>query len=162
MAACMALPVVATLLYGSAHQPTPNRIPPGLSAAIRQIDPPITPGAWVLQVVSRGGLDGNGTGDFILHSTGEAASTRPAAAALAPEVIAQLDQSIRGIPPSQWTPSTPSRLCSDCVVTLMHLTLRATDGSVQTYTTFWDPTSQAQVSPALVRIHDLARTAMRR
>src|SRR5688500_14788591 len=110
MAAYIALPIVATLLYGSAHQPTPNRLPPGLSAAIRQIDPPITPGAWVLQVVSRGDLDGNGTGDFILHSTGEAASTRPAAAALAPEVIAQLDQSIRGIPPSQWTPSTPSRL----------------------------------------------------
>ena len=81
---------------------------------------------------------------------------------MAPEVVTQLDQSIRGISPSQWTPGTTSRLCSDCVVTLVHQTLRDTDGSVQTYTTFWDPTSQAQVSPALVRIHDLARAAIRR
>jgi hypothetical protein len=45
---------------------------------------------------------------------------------------------------------------SDCIVTLMRLALRGTDGSVQTSTVYWDPTSQAQVSPELVRVHDLA------
>jgi hypothetical protein len=150
---------VALALSGSAQTTPTARIPPVLARAIQRIDPPAKPGAWVLQVLTRGGLDGRGTGDLTIDSNGDANFVHPTdGSALGAQhlVVKQLDQSVRGVLPSQWTTAVPSSICSDCVVTLMHLALRGTDGSVQTYAVYWDPTSQAQVSPELVRMHDLA------
>jgi hypothetical protein len=110
-------------------------------------------------VACAGGLDGRGRGDLTIDSNGDANFVHPTdrSAMRAQHLgVKQLDQSVRGILPSQWTTSVPSSICSDCIVTLMHFALRGTHGSVQTSTVYWDPTSQAQVSPGLVRVHDLA------
>jgi hypothetical protein len=152
---------VAFALHGSAQTTPAARIPPVLARAIQRIDPPARPGGWVLQVITRGGLDGRGTGDLTIDSNGDASFVHPTdGSTLGAQHLGvkQLDQSVRGILPSQWTTSVTSSICSDCIVTLMHLALRGTDGSIHTYTVYWDPTSQAQVSPELVRVHDLALT----
>jgi len=135
-----------------------------LVKAVKPIEPPEAPGAWVLQVLTRGGLDGRGTGDLFINSIGGAGIWGGDAVTIASHgvLVPQLDQSIRGILPAQWTASTPAGICSDCIVTLMHLAVRSMDGSVQTYSVFWDLTSRAQVAPALMRIHDLAVTAVRK
>jgi hypothetical protein len=130
-----------------------------LARAVQRLDPPAKPGAWVLQVITRGGLDGRGTGDLTIDSNGDANFVHPSdgSAMRAQRLgVKPLDQSVRGILASQWTAAPPPGICSDCVLTLMHLTLRGTDNSVQTYSVYWDATSQAQVAPELMRVHDLA------
>jgi hypothetical protein len=149
---------VVIALSGPA-QPAPANVPPVLARAVQRLDPPAKPGAWVLQVITRGGLNGRGSGDLTIDSNGDANFVHPSdgSAMSAQRLgIKQLDQSVRGLLASQWTTGVTSSLCSDCIITLMHLALRATDGSVQTYSVYWDPTSQAQVAPELVRVHDLA------
>ena len=150
---------LALTLFASAQTTPDARIPPMLARAVQRLDPPAKPGAWVLQVITRGGLDGRGTGDLTIDSNGDASFVHPSdgSAMRAQRLgVKQLDQSVRGILVSQWTAAPPPGICSDCVLTLMHLTLRGTDNSVQTYSAYWDPTSQAQVAPELMRVHDLA------
>jgi hypothetical protein len=149
----------AIALYPSLQTTPAARIPPVLAGAVQRIDPPAKPGAWVLQVITRGGLNGRGTGDLTVDSNGDANFVHPSdGSAMRAQrlVVKQLDQSVRGIQPSQWTASMPPGICSDCIITLVHLTLRGADNSVQTYSAYWDATSQAQVAPELMRVHDLA------
>lgn len=72
---------VAFALHGSAQTTPAARIPPVLARAIQRIDPPARPGGWVLQVITRGGLDGRGTGDLTVDSNGDATSCTPPTAA---------------------------------------------------------------------------------
>jgi hypothetical protein len=153
---------LALALYTS-QQPVPaGRTPPMLAAAVKQIEPPQQPGGWVLQVLTRGGLDGRGTGDLFVRSSGGGGTSRGDNAVTLSHVsfVPELDQSIRSLLPSPWTAPMPAGICSDCIVTLMHLAVRGTDGSVQTYSVNWNPTTQAQVPPELMRIHDLALKAV--
>jgi len=155
---------IALALYGVPQTPPAGRLPQMLAAAVKQIEPPQQPGGWVLQVVTRGGLDGRGTGDLFINSIGGAGVSGGDVAWISSHgvIVPELDESIRAILPPHWTASRPSGICSDCVVTLMHLALRSMDGSVQTHSAFWDPTSRPQVATELMRIHDLAVKAVRK
>jgi len=155
---------MALALYGLQQPATAGRLPQMLAQAVKPIEPPQQPGGWVLQVLTRGGLDGRGTGDLFVHSSGGGGIRHGDDAVTLSHVsfVSELNQSIRSLIPSQWTTPAPASICSDCIVTLMHLALRGTDGSVQTYSVNWDPITQAQVPPELMRIHDLAVKAVAR
>ena len=149
---------MALALYGL-QQPAPaSRMPPLLAAGVKQIEPPQQEGGWVLQVLTRGGLDGRGNGDLAINSIGNFSVLRGDVAVISSHgaFVSELDQFIRAVRPAQWTASILSGICADCIVTLMHLARRGTDGSVQTYSVSWDPTTQAQVPLDVMRIHDLA------
>ena len=155
---------ITLALYGPAQAAPAGRLPVRLAAAVQPIEPPQQPGGWVLQVLTRGGLDGRGTGDLSINSLGGFGISGRDVVATASHgaVVPELDQYIRAILPAQWTAPAPSGICSDCIVTLMHLALRSVDGSVQTYSVFWDPTTQPQVPSELLRVHDLAVKAVAR
>jgi len=134
----------------------------GVRQRVRQIEPPETPGAWVLQVISRGGLDGRGTGDLAISSDGALTLFKSATAASAPPgVLRSLRQFIQTTAPSQWTAGSRQGLCSDCLATLIVLTLRQSDGLLQTQTAFWDATTKGSVPADVLRIHDLALSLKR-
>jgi len=153
-------------MSGSATGQAPaaaNVLPLAFIGAVREIQPPTKAGAWVLQVISRGGLDGRGTGDLEISSDG--AFTLPnsdVVTSAPPEILRSLGQHIQTTTPNQWTAGSRLGTCSDCLATLIRLTLRDADGSVRTQTAFWDPTTRQGVQPEVLRIHALALTISRR
>lgn len=147
----------AITLSGSvAGQPLPaDGIPLVLASAVRPMQPPDKPDAWVLQVISRGGLDGR-TGNLTITSDGALSQSNAATAASPPpDLLQSLRSSIQAAAASQWTGSRLS-ICSDCITTFIVLTRRQADGLLHTTTAFWEATTRADVAPDVLQIHDLA------
>jgi hypothetical protein len=150
---------VAITLSGSvaARQLPTDGIPIVLASAVRPLQPPDKPDAWVLQVISRGGFDGRGAGDLTITSDGAVSLSNAATAASPPpDLLQSLRSYIQAAAPSSWTGSRLG-ICSDCIRTLVVLTRRQTDGLLNTTTAFWDATTRADVVPDVLRIHDLAK-----
>ena len=125
--------------------------------AIRPLQPPAGAGAWQLQVITRGGFGGRGTGDFAIASTGSITVFTPeTTATIEAGVLDRLREYVSTSTPAQWNAALGASVCSDCVTTLIVLTVRTLTGGVETYTATWDPTMKARVSPDALRIHDLA------
>ena len=159
--------LIATLVAVAAAQSrrVDAVLPPVFMGAVRPVEPPGQPGAWVLQVISRGGFEGRRTGDLIVRSDGTATLTTPGdgTTSIHPETLTSLGQRIRTMTTPHWT-TIDSRLgmCSDCTATLIVLTVREPSGLVHTHTAFWDATTKAAMPRDLLRIHDLAMTIQRR
>ena len=136
----------------------PSRgLPLIFTGAIRPLQPPAGAGTWQLQVITRGGLGGGGTGDFAINSAGSVTVfTSETTATVEPGVLGRLREYVSTSTPAQWNATPGASVCSDCVTTLIVLTVRTPVGGVQTYTAVWDPTMKARVSPDALRIHDLA------
>ena len=139
-----------------------GEVPLIFTGAVRQLHPPDGAGAWHLQVITRGGFSGRGTGDFSINSTGSMTIFTPeTTVAVQPDVLGRLRDYVSTSTPSQWSAKLAASICSDCVSTLVVLTVRTPAGGVQTYTAVWDPTMRARVSPDALRIHDLALSVRR-
>jgi len=132
-------------------------VPIIFAGAIRPLQPPDAAGAWQLQVITRGGLGGGGTGDFAINSTGSMTVFAPdTTVAVQADVLGRLREYVSASTPAQWTVKPGTSICSDCVTTLIALRVRTPEGGVQTYTAVWDPTMRANVSPDALRLYDLA------
>lgn len=126
-------------------------LPPVFMGSVHAILPPDGNGAWVLQIVSRGGFTGRGAGDVVVASDGRL--TRPSGTeSMRPDTFASLTNRIREAAPARWTGSRLSK-CNDCIATLVVLTLRERDGIVRTYTSFWDSATLAGVPDDVRVIH---------
>lgn len=149
--------VMGTLAEG---RPRPGDIPLPFVGAVRQITPPEGPGAWVVQVISRGGLGGRGASNLAITSAGGSTlSDSGPTDAVRPELLNSLGKYIRTSTPAQWAAGSKLSVCSDCVATLIVLSLRDSVGTVETYMVFWDTTTKGNISADVLRIHDLALTA---
>ena len=138
----------------------PSDIPLLFAGAVRQIAPPEGPGAWVIQVISRGGLGGRGASDLAITSAGGLTLSDPhPTVGVRADVVNSLGKYVRTSAPSQWTAGSKLSVCSDCVSTLVVLSLRDALGAVKTYTVVWDTTTRVNISADVLRIHDLALTA---
>jgi hypothetical protein len=152
-----ALIALAIAMAAFTQAPQPRNIPLLFTGTVRHVQPPEGPGAWLLQVISRGGVGGHGTGDFSISSTGGLILLgRGTTGEVPSEVLRLLGEYVRTSAPSQWTVDSRLGICSDCVATLMVLTVRDPAGLLQTYTVFWDRTTRGHVSSEVLRIHDLA------
>ena len=143
---------------GIAQGPTAasGSIPPMFRTAVRDIAPAVQPGAWVIQVISRGGFTGRGTGDLVLNSEGDWSFSEPANfRSLSRDALRPLTKRIRVTEASRWTPSRLST-CADCDVTLVVLARRDAAGAIQTLTAFWDQTTKRSVPAEVLRIYEEA------
>ena len=116
-------------------------------------------GGWVLQVVTRGGLDGQGKGDLWITSKGELNCSRKemsCAREVAKKTADVLTQGIRAVTPAIWNSPGSNTLCPDCLVTTMRVAIRSNDGSVQTFEATWDITTQGHVPEELLRLYNAA------
>jgi hypothetical protein len=165
----MQMPIVAmlcalTAALGSvaAWEQPRLEVPLIFHGAIRAVQPPDGAGAWQLQVITRGGFAGGGTGDFAINSTGSLTVFTPErTVAVQADVLHRLRDYVSTSTPSQWIAKPLASVCSDCVSTLIVLTVRTPAGGVETYTAVWDPTMKARMSPDAVRIHDFALSVRR-
>ena len=153
-----------TAVAAAQSRPADTVLPAVFMGAVQPVEPPSQPGAWVLQVISRGGFEGRRSGDLIVRSDGTATLTTPGngTTSIHPETLTSLGQRIRTVTTPHWT-TIDSRLgiCSDCMATLIVLTVRGQNGLVHTHTAFWDATTKAAMPRDLLRIHDLALTIQR-
>lgn len=158
----LALILSASMASSSAAQSSSADVLPAVfMGSVQSIVPPERSGAWTLQIISRGGLTGRGAGDFVIVSDGSV--RRPSGgggSSLRQEDLTSLTTRIRGAHLSQWHGSLRDT-CNDCFATLLVLTLRDEDGTVRTYTAYWDSTTRARIDPEVLQIHDLAANHLR-
>jgi hypothetical protein len=157
----LSLFVCALLASGgtaTAQQPG-GGVPLVLAGAVRPLQPPKEPGSWVLQLISRGGIGGQGIGeDVAISSTGSLPLvSHDSAGAVPAKDLQVLRDYISASTPSQWIGPSVS-ICSDCPTVLLVLTVRTSEGGAQSFTAFWDPVTKASVSAEARRIYDFARS----
>jgi hypothetical protein len=158
----IALILSASMAGSSAAQSSSaDALPAVFMGSVQSIVPPDRSGAWTLQIISRGGLTGRGAGDIVIVSDGSVKrASGGGGTLLRQEDLTSLTGRIRAANLSQWHGSLRDS-CSDCVATLVVLTLRGEDGAVRTYTSYWDSTTRARIAPEVLQIHDLAATRLR-
>jgi hypothetical protein len=133
-------------------------LPPIFLDAVRAIEPPSQAGAWALQVITRGGFEGCPS-ELTIRSDGQVtAFTGNAAPTVHPDTLVSLGQRVRTLTTPQWTVDSRLGTCSDCVATLIVLSVREPNGLVSTHTAFWDATTKSTIPADLRRIYDLALT----
>jgi hypothetical protein len=147
--------IAALSLAGSAAGQSNDDVPPVFMGSVHAIPLPDGDGAWVLQVVSRGGFTGRGAGDVVVISDGRVRRVSSGTESLGLEALEPLAQRIRRASSLQWTGSRLSR-CNDCVATLVVLTVRERDGVVRTYSSFWDSATFARIPDDVREIHQVA------
>jgi hypothetical protein len=151
----IALVLALVVAYSAAGQS--SDLPPVFMGSVHAIPLPDGDGAWVLQIVSRGGLTGRGMGDMVVVSDGRV--RRPSASgmeSIGRDAIGSLAQRIRRTTSAQWTVGSRLSRCNDCVATLVMLTVRERDGIVRTYTSFWDAATMAGIPEDVRSIHQVA------
>jgi hypothetical protein len=148
--------IAALSLAGSAAGQSSDDLPPVFIGSVHAIPLPDGDGAWVLQVVSRGGLTGRGAGDVVVISDGRVRRVSSGTESLRPEALGSLKERIERTPPSVWTVASRLGKCNDCVSTLVVLTVRERSGLVRTYSSFWDSTTIAGVPDDVRQIHRYA------
>ena len=150
----VAILVTAVSLIAQA-QPTQGRVavpPPFASAVQLDIEPPAGEGAWVIQLISRGGIIDSRGGEWRVTSAGAITCRRPDSPCDSPlsnADVGRLSTLITAVSASAWNVS--ASLCSDCYQRLMVLHRREGDG-VRIHMAHWNE-SQA-VAPELRRLHD--------
>ncbi len=132
---------------------------PAAAQITAPLEVPTTAGGWVLEVITRGGIMGQGAGEIVIASDGKIAcggvKTR-CPAAMAAESLRSLQEQVRLAAVAPWQVRRGGTICSDCQTTTLVLTIRNADGTLTTTRAAWDPTTRAQLADDVVRIHDIA------
>jgi len=126
-----------------------------LQAQIPQMLLPDGNGAWVVQVVTSGGILGIGDGDFASSSEGKLIC-KPGLRCPKDFAVPDFMTLVEAIQPS--TPLVPAlpvvSLCSDCIKRTITISRRDSMGVVHTYTATWDETTKSRVPQEVIRIYD--------
>jgi hypothetical protein len=150
----MALVLAVTAVHSAAAQS--SDLPPVFMGSVQLIPLPDGDGAWVLQVISRGGLTGRGAGDVVVISDGRVRRLSGGTESMRPEALGSLRERIERTTPAAWTLGSRLGRCNDCVSTLVVLTVRERGGVVHTYSSFWDATTLAGIPEDVRQIHQYA------
>ena len=135
------------------------------AAKREELKPPKLPegeGAWVVLVISRGGILGVGRGDVALNSLGEVVCKPEKACAGPPRAGALKSLSEAAVAlATKKAEIKPGSACNDCYSTMLTLQRREPDGKVRTYAFHWDDLSAAQLPADVLRLYDAATAAAR-
>jgi hypothetical protein len=129
-----------------------------VTAQLPQLALPDGNSAWLVQVVTSGGLMGKGGGDFTISSEGRivcslqlkcAQDFKPLNLQPLVEVIHAVD-----LP----TPAVPIvSLCRDCITRTITVSSRDSAGVLRVYTASWDDTTKDKMPREIIRIYDAAK-----
>ena len=133
-----------------------------------QVDVPKDVGAWTLQILTSGGIMGNGKGDLVLTSAGNFSRNQSSLAESKPftsEALQPLAELVSKIQISeqvkpfvqQISQTSNTSLCSDCYKTTFVLSRREADGKVKTFVATWDAVTKTQVAEEVLQIYESVR-----
>lgn len=114
--------------------------------------------AWVIQVVTSGGLLGTGGGDFAISSQGKVvcnlqlrcpADFKPSDLQPLVEKIGTIELPLPALPVVS--------LCRDCITRMMTISHRDSAGVLHIYTLYWDDTAKDKLPQEIIRLYDAAR-----
>ena len=103
--------------------------------------------AWALDLVTSGGFDGTGIGEFSVNSRGMltcSSTTHKCPDKLTAAALNSLAVKVKAAAAVSWPPERGPvvvSLCRDCVVVRLQLSMRQPDGSTKTLITYWDTAS---------------------
>lgn len=129
------------------------------------VDVPEDIGAWAVQILTTGGILGNGKGDLVLTSAGNFSRDQISLTESKPftlETLQPTAQLIAKVPISesvkpfvqQISQSSNASMCSDCYKTTFILSRREADGKIKTFVATWDAVTKAQVSEDVLQIYE--------
>ncbi|MEJ7575946.1 MAG: hypothetical protein WKF74_02955 [Pyrinomonadaceae bacterium] len=130
-----------------------------------QVDVPEGEGMWTVQIITSGGILGNGKGDLALTSKGnfsQSLNSLMESKLLTSETLQPLAQLIaKAKIPEQVKPfiglasqTSSTSLCSDCYKTTFILSRREADGKIKTLVATWDATTKTQVAEEVLQIYE--------
>ena len=137
-------------------------LPGHVLAQTPQLILPDGTGAWLVQVLTTGGILGKGDLDFAVSSEGKMTCNVEVRCPknFKPADFHPLVETIRA-DLFLVRPSPAISLCSDCITRRISISQRDTMGNVQTYTAWWDETTRDQVPQEVIRIYDAFRALMK-
>jgi hypothetical protein len=112
-------------------------------------------GAWIVQVVTRGGILGTGSGDFAVSSEGKISCWRDVRCPKdfrVSDLRPLIEQVQSGTLPAPVFPVVG--FCSDCITRTITISRRDSMSIVHTYTASWDDTTKSRLPQEVVRIYD--------
>ena len=132
------------------------------------VDVPEGAGAWAVQILTTGGILGNGKGDLVLTSAGNFSRNQSLLTESKPftfetlQPTAQLISKVQISEPvkpflQQISQSSNASLCSDCYKTTFILSRREADGKVKTFVATWDAVTKTQVAEEVLQIYESVR-----
>jgi len=101
--------------------------------------------AWALDLVTSGGFDGMGIGQFSVNSSGmlTCSSTKHKCSdQLTATALNSLADKVKAAAAVPWQVPVERGLCSDCVLFRLQLRMRQPDGSTKTLIASWDTASR--------------------
>ena len=116
--------------------------------------------SWVVQIITRGGLDGKGKGDLTITSQGHLAwneRKNQCNIKLRDDVLQMLTQTAFSADASKWV-GLPSMICADCFKTAVVLQRREGAGIGRTYIAYWDSGTEENISDELRKVYDTFMT----
>ena len=125
-----------------------------LSAQIPQMLLPDGNGAWVVRLVTTGGILGTGGGDLSISSENKILCS---AQIRCPNdfKVSDFQPLIETIRADISVPTAPLvSLCRDCITRIMTISRRDSTGLVHTVTASWDDTTKARLPQEVIRIYD--------
>jgi hypothetical protein len=117
-------------------------------------------GAWLIQVVTRGGILGTVQGDISVTSEGKFLCTKPDQGCPGNLKVPELQTLVEMIQPGRLQ-IFPVSLCSDCITSTIVISRRDAMGSVHTYTATWDITTKSRLPADVMRIYDALAAVMK-
>ncbi|MDX2029047.1 MAG: hypothetical protein SF339_00135 [Blastocatellia bacterium] len=151
-------------------QTPPQEQPPAVTpvpyifhSALGTAPTPIENGAWVLQIISRGGLAGGGRGDITADSAGKVVCANVEGAcrdAISAEQLKSLSVFVTNANAAEWG-APKLGYCSDCYSTMFILKRREANGEVKTFFSYWDDTTWGVVHEKGFPLFDALMTALK-
>jgi hypothetical protein len=114
--------------------------------------------SWVLQIVTRGGLDGKGKGDILVDSSGKVTCSKKEMDCVETLSTARLQEfadAIAGIAAASWEKSAMGS-CYDCYFILLRLRVRDRDERIHDLFAYWDSSTQSGMPKDVLRLYTLA------
>jgi hypothetical protein len=139
------------LLGFGASSPAQNR---ETTNAVVHMDLPAGNDAWVVQLLTSGGLFGMGQGNFAVSSEGRKACSPPEKCTK-DLIVAAFKPLVDAIQPGNVTITRPlPSLCNDCYVRTIVIRRRDSKGVLHIYAASWDDLSKDAIPREVVQIYE--------
>jgi hypothetical protein len=132
---------------------------PRAESPVVKVALPVGNSAWVVRVVTTGGLTGGGEGDWAISSNGDVICTLVRCPMnFAVSEFRTLVEMLSTLKLPSASPATKT-ICRDCISRTLTIQHRDETGVIHTFSTSWDDTTRDKIPSQLLRVYDAVLAA---